>query len=1034
MAEELEGLGGGGAAAGRLRAVCRLRPAWPPAASPAVAAAGAGGRVVVRDPRAPAGAPAGQAARTYEVSAALGEHTSEGELWEALGAPALDWWLGGFSALVLALGQAGAGKTHSLFGGAGAGAGGGRGGGGEGPGAGLFGRLVGELFRALGEALRSGEARLALSCWEVVGHEAVDLLPAGGAPLRGAPAGGSAAFGPLGGFEAYEVGSPFDVAQLLEAARGRSVNWGARGGLRVPLPNRGHGFVRLALWRAEARQAAVLHFVDLAGAQPRGARAGGAPRPDPLSQSDRERRLVNQQLLALSRIVTEVAARAQDAAAGAAVLSARDSKLTQLVAPLLAGNARTFLLAAVSPRAEDYLDTLQTLRVAHRAMAITTACMKVTNVPEADFRPRPLDEGLSAEQAVRAAAAADAPVGPPAGPQGGAGPAAPPMTPRNYEERHTASTSAARAAAGAAGAVGAAAPTRGPDRSERREALVEELLGGPPGSLLGGRGGLRPSAVAALGTASPTREGGGLSPYGAGGEEAAGEYRGADAPSPGAGGPEDAEALWGGRLSKLKQEFQQIEAEMTDGGGALPTRSPAPEGAAAEPGPVPQGQPQRASSGQGGGAAAAPRGGGVKEEADRAPPPRSPARHPPPTPSRIDDFLVAGRAEGGGLSASAADISGSERWASHGGAPPADVSIPHPIEAFGETVLGVREEVERGWVRQRLGEAQHREEDLQKRYDSTLTALRNERLRCRKLEQKVSHVEQNVVEVSAAYEVQLNHHKLQEANLRAKCRQLESESSFANVFDKYEQEIGSLEKDVALLKEDNQRLVARMAAAEEHSGGHPEEEPPVGPEDRKVAALRKSLRKMRAERDSLQSELLEYKKKDRKYALHKKSSEETIRKINAMQRAMAAKEEEVIQRNLEAAAADGKVVTMRAATRELSRENEHLTALVSQLRKEQAALKERVMLMRRSATKDYILERLPHFQGSAKTAKPTLGNTMVDLTRRLQRIDGHPPKAEYLLDRLLHEVTLCAAERNILLKREASLLAMLTGEQVPQHS
>ena len=363
-----------------------------------------------------------------------------------------------------------------------------------------------------------------------------------------------------------------------------------------------------------------------------------------------------------------------------------------------------------------------------------------------------------------------------------------------------------------------------------------------------------------------------------------------------------------------------------------------------------------------------------------------------------------------------------------------DVSFPHPIEAFGETAVGVREEVERGWVRQRLGEAQHREQDLQKRYDSTLTALRNERLRSRKLEQKVSHIEQNVVEVSAAYEVQLNHHKLQEANLRAKCRQLESESSFANVFDRYEQEISSLEKDVALLKEDNRRLVARMAAAEEHPGGHPEEEAPIGPEDRKAAALRKSLKKMRAERDSLQSELLEYKKKDRKYALHKKSSEETIRKINAMQRGMAAKEEEVIQRNLEAAAADGKVVTMRAATRELSRENEHLTALVSQLRKEQAALKERVMLMRRSATKDYILERLPHFQGSAKTAKPTLGNTMVDLTRRLQRIDGHPPKAEYLLDRLLHEVTLCAAERNILLKREASLLAMLTGEQVPQHS
>ena len=42
----------------------------------------------------------------------------------------------------------------------------------------------------------------------------------------------------------------------------------------------------------------------------------------------------------------------------------------QLVAPLLAGNARTFLVAAISPLAKDYLDTMSTLRLAVRAQKI----------------------------------------------------------------------------------------------------------------------------------------------------------------------------------------------------------------------------------------------------------------------------------------------------------------------------------------------------------------------------------------------------------------------------------------------------------------------------------------------------------------------------------------------------------------------------------------------------------------------------------------------------------------------------------------
>lgn len=52
------------------------------------------------------------------------------------------------------------------------------------------------------------------------------------------------------------------------------------------------------------------------------------------------------------------------------VTSARDTPLMQLVASLIAGNARTFLLPAVSSHPSSYLETVNTLRIATRAQNI----------------------------------------------------------------------------------------------------------------------------------------------------------------------------------------------------------------------------------------------------------------------------------------------------------------------------------------------------------------------------------------------------------------------------------------------------------------------------------------------------------------------------------------------------------------------------------------------------------------------------------------------------------------------------------------
>lgn len=52
------------------------------------------------------------------------------------------------------------------------------------------------------------------------------------------------------------------------------------------------------------------------------------------------------------------------------VPQARDCRITQVMAPLLAGNVQATLLAALSGAAQDQQDTLTTLRTAARAGAI----------------------------------------------------------------------------------------------------------------------------------------------------------------------------------------------------------------------------------------------------------------------------------------------------------------------------------------------------------------------------------------------------------------------------------------------------------------------------------------------------------------------------------------------------------------------------------------------------------------------------------------------------------------------------------------
>mmetsp|Transcript_6554 Transcript_6554/g.10185 ORF Transcript_6554/g.10185 Transcript_6554/m.10185 type:complete len:920 (-) Transcript_6554:178-2937(-) len=178
------------------------------------------------------------------------------------------------------------------------------------------------------------------------------------------------------------VCSVAEAMDVLNAARSRSLNWThGVGGDEAPvfLPNRAHAFLRMVLYNSRERRVSTLHIIDLVGSASIDGHRHSYHKPG----EDREfdRRVVNQHLLALSRVITELA-RHDDPSDGPVVLSARESRLTQIIGPLLVGNSKTFLLATIQTDRESYLDTTNTLRVAARATSIKIPCMRLVNVDE----------------------------------------------------------------------------------------------------------------------------------------------------------------------------------------------------------------------------------------------------------------------------------------------------------------------------------------------------------------------------------------------------------------------------------------------------------------------------------------------------------------------------------------------------------------------------------------------------------------------------------------------------------------------------
>jgi hypothetical protein len=77
----------------------------------------------------------------------------------------------------------------------------------------------------------------------------------------------------------------------------------------------------------------------------------------------------------LGLVIKALADKASGKAAKNAVVPYRSSKLTYILKPFLGGNAKTAMVAALSPASVNYDETLGTLRYAFQVKAIKNAAV-----------------------------------------------------------------------------------------------------------------------------------------------------------------------------------------------------------------------------------------------------------------------------------------------------------------------------------------------------------------------------------------------------------------------------------------------------------------------------------------------------------------------------------------------------------------------------------------------------------------------------------------------------------------------------------
>ena len=288
---------------------------------------------------------------------------SQQDVFDSVGADVLENAWRGYNVCLFAYGQTGSGKSYSMVGG------------GDAATEGIVPKACREIFARLRENPKQ-KAQVEVTMIEIYNERVRDLLDVAtnanpfettetaGLKVRTHPTVGSY----VEGLTPCAVRDYAEVEALM--ARGANARTVAATNMNAG-SSRAHTIVELRVRRWENDGSEVssrISLVDLAGSERSDAAGSSGTRL-------KEGAAINKSLSALGNCIAALAERSSGKASSTKQIPYRDSTLTLLLKDSLGGNSRTVMIAALSPAAVNYEETLSTLRYADRARHIVSSAV-----------------------------------------------------------------------------------------------------------------------------------------------------------------------------------------------------------------------------------------------------------------------------------------------------------------------------------------------------------------------------------------------------------------------------------------------------------------------------------------------------------------------------------------------------------------------------------------------------------------------------------------------------------------------------------
>jgi len=284
----------------------------------------------------------------------------QGAVYDAVGKPIVDNALEGFNNTVFAYGQTGSGKTYSMMG--------------NPDDKGLIPRLCDDLFGRISKMQEPGkETAVECAYFEIYNEKVFDLLAAqkGKGEKKGLKVRESPVLGPyVQGLKTFTVSSFDEVDKLLRQGQ-KSRHTG--GTAMNPVSSRSHAIFALTVTQAyldedgekdsDMEKSSKVNLVDLAGSERQSKTMARGTRLAEASS-------INLSLSTLGMVISALVKNGGVEGKKALHVPYRDSVLTWILRESFGGNAKTVMMATISPALDNYDETLSTLRYADNAKRI----------------------------------------------------------------------------------------------------------------------------------------------------------------------------------------------------------------------------------------------------------------------------------------------------------------------------------------------------------------------------------------------------------------------------------------------------------------------------------------------------------------------------------------------------------------------------------------------------------------------------------------------------------------------------------------